>query len=82
MNHMRKARVRDLRYDFKKVERMLQQGEEVQITKRGRVIGRLTPEPVPRHKMPDFMAQLREIYGDKVLDVSGADLIAWDRDRF
>ncbi|HUK73894.1 MAG TPA: hypothetical protein VLV47_00300 [Candidatus Bathyarchaeia archaeon] len=83
MYHMKQATVRDLRYDFKKVEKLLRRGEEVQITKRGRVIGRLTPEPVPRpRQMPDFAARLREIYGDKVLAVSGAELIAWDRDRY
>jgi hypothetical protein len=34
-----------------------------------------------RVQVPDFMARLRKIYGDKVLAVSGADLIAADRDR-
>ena len=38
---MRKASVRDLRYSFKKIERLLREGEEIQITKRRRVIARL-----------------------------------------
>jgi hypothetical protein len=38
MYHMRKASLRDLRYEFKKIERLLRQGEEIQITKRRRVI--------------------------------------------
>lgn len=29
--------------------------------------------------MPDFMARLRAIYGDKVLGVTGSELIAQDR---
>jgi antitoxin (DNA-binding transcriptional repressor) of toxin-antitoxin stability system len=41
---MTKASVRDLRYEFKKIERRLLQGEEIQITKRRRVIARLVPE--------------------------------------
>ena len=41
MYHMKTASVRDLRYDFKKVERMLREGDEVQITKRRAVIARL-----------------------------------------
>ena len=83
MYHMTKASVRDLRYDFKKIERLLLQGEEIQITKRRRVIARLVPESqeVPK-KMPDFEARVRKIYGDKVLAVSGADLISWDRNRY
>jgi antitoxin (DNA-binding transcriptional repressor) of toxin-antitoxin stability system len=82
MYHMRKASVRDLRYGFKKIERLLHQGEEVQITKRRRVIARLIPENVgATAQMPDFLARLRSIYGDKMLRVSGAELIGQDRGR-
>jgi antitoxin (DNA-binding transcriptional repressor) of toxin-antitoxin stability system len=81
MYHMKQATVRDLRYDFKKIERLIHQGEEVEITKRQRVIARLVPE-AKLHPMPDFMARLKSIYGDKVLAVSGAELIAKDRDRY
>jgi antitoxin (DNA-binding transcriptional repressor) of toxin-antitoxin stability system len=83
MYHMKTASVRDLRYDFKKIERLLRQGEEVQITKRRRVIARLVPETTEGAKvLPDFQARLRSIYGDKVLTVSGADLISSDRGRY
>jgi antitoxin (DNA-binding transcriptional repressor) of toxin-antitoxin stability system len=83
MYHMTKASVRDLRYDFKKIERLLRKGEEIQITKRRRVIARLVPEsPVAAKEMPDFLARMRSIFGDKVLAVSGADLISADRDRY
>jgi antitoxin (DNA-binding transcriptional repressor) of toxin-antitoxin stability system len=82
MYHMKQASIRDLRYDFKKIERLLHQGEEVQITKRRRVIARLVPEgPEAARHLPDFMARLRTIYGDKVLAVSGAELLASDRSR-
>jgi len=83
MYHMKKASIRDLRYDFKKIERLLLRGEEIQITKRRRVIARLTPEKEqPSAPMPDFLGRLKAIYGDRVLAVSGADLIAEDRDRY
>ena len=83
MYHMKKASVRDLRYSFRKIERFLRQGEEIEITKRRRVIARLVPESVrcPQN-VPDFLARLREIYGDRVLLVSGAELIAQDRNRY
>ena len=82
MYHMRKASVRDLRYGFKKIERLLHQGEEVQITKRRRVIARLVPENArAAAQMPDFFERLRSIYGDTELVVSGAELIAQDRHR-
>ncbi len=83
MYHMRKATVRDLRYDFKKIETLLRSGEEIQITKHQQVIARLVPERTARSReMPDFLARMRAIYGDKVLEVSGAEVIAEDRDRF
>jgi antitoxin (DNA-binding transcriptional repressor) of toxin-antitoxin stability system len=83
MYHMTKASVRDLRYEFKKIERLLLKGEEIQITKRRRVIARLVPEHAEAlKKMPDFRARVRKIYGDKVLAVSGTDLLAADRDRY
>ena len=83
MYHMKKASVRDLRYAFTKIERLLRQGEEVQITKRRRVIARLVPETAEGPKeMPDFLARLHSIYGDKVLAVTAADLLASDRNRY
>jgi antitoxin (DNA-binding transcriptional repressor) of toxin-antitoxin stability system len=83
MYHMKKASVRDLRYGFKRIERLLHQGEEVQITKRRRVIARLVPDSAEVvKKIPDFLARLRTIYGDKVLTVSGAELVSSDRSRY
>ena len=83
MYHMKTVTIRDLRYDFPKVERILRNGDEVQITKRGRAIARLTPVSDSKPaSLPDFMGRLRAIYGDRVLEVSGADLIRQDRDRF
>ena len=80
---MKKASVRDLRYSFKKIERLLHEGEEIQITKRRRVIARLIPESVrSATQMPDFLARLRSIYGERSLQVSGAELIAQDRNRY
>ena len=82
MHHMKKASVRDLRYHFSEVERLLQQGEKIEITKRKQVIARLLPVRPALSRCPDFLGRLRTIYGDKVLEVSGAQLLAQERDRF
>lgn len=79
---MKKASVRELRYSFKRIERLLQQGDEIQITKRRQVIARLVPEPSLRPTMPDFVTRLRAIYGNETLKISGADLIEQDRSRY
>jgi antitoxin (DNA-binding transcriptional repressor) of toxin-antitoxin stability system len=83
MYHMRKASVRDLRYDFRKIERLLHQGEEILITKRRRVIARLVPEGTESAaEVPDFLGRLRAAYGDKALAVSAAELVSEDRKRY
>ena len=79
---MRKASVRDLRYRFSEVERLLQRGEKIEITKRKKVIARLLPARLSVARRPDFLARLRRIYGDKTLEVSGAELVAQERERF
>lgn len=80
---MKRASIRELRYAFKRVERLLQQGEQVQITRRRRVIARLIPETCQGNpQMPDFVERLRRIYGRKKLRVTGAELIAEDRGRY
>jgi len=83
MYHMKKASIRDLRYGFRKIERLLHQGEEIQITKRRRVIARLVPEgTADGGQLPDFLARLRSIYGGKPMPVTGAELVAEDRNRY
>ena len=82
MYHMRKASIRDLRYRFREVENLLREGEEIQITKRKRIIARLIPAtPAALGRRPDFLARLKKIYRGKPLKVSGAELISRERDR-
>jgi len=66
---MKTATVRELRNEFSKLEAWMQEGEQIEIVKRGRPIARLVPAAKsPRRKLakPDFMAQLKEIWGDRV----------------
>ncbi|MEK7408927.1 MAG: hypothetical protein AAB225_28015 [Acidobacteriota bacterium] len=78
---MIQATLRDLRYDFAAVENLLEAGQEVQITRRKRVIARLLPpEPARGGRPPDFLGRLKTIYGGRRLKVSGAELLARERD--
>jgi len=66
---MKTATVRELRNEFSKLEAWMQEGEQIEIVKRGRPIARLVPAAKSsRRKLvkPDFMAQLKEIWGDRV----------------
>jgi antitoxin (DNA-binding transcriptional repressor) of toxin-antitoxin stability system len=77
---MKTVSVRDLRYDFPKVEELLRSGEEIAITKRRRVIARLTSEPAAKPPLPDFLERMKGIFGDRVLKVTGAEIVSEDRD--
>jgi len=81
---MKRVSVRNLRYDFPKVEELLRSGEEIQITRRKRPIARLKPEPAPelsgRPPLPDFLGRMQANFGDRILSVTGAEIISADRD--
>jgi antitoxin (DNA-binding transcriptional repressor) of toxin-antitoxin stability system len=62
------ATVADLRNNFRRVSAWLENGESVEIVKRGRRFARLVPA-VTTHEKPikvDFAAQLRAVWGQKV----------------
>ncbi len=76
---MKKASVRDLRYRFSAIEATLRQGEEIEIRKRKRVVGRLVPVRPKFSAYPDFSARARKIFGKKTLPVTGAELVSMSR---
>ena len=77
---MKTATVRDLRTKFPVLARWMDNGEQIEITRRGRVIAHLTPAAgskakAGKVKKPDMMKQLREIYGDYVMPEEEAKAI-------
>jgi len=81
MYHMRRASVRDLRYAFKEVEASLAAGEEIEIVKRNRVIAHLVPVAPPKATTVDFEAQLKKLWGDRIVEPGLSQLIIEDRER-
>jgi hypothetical protein len=76
---MASLNMRGLR-DTKKVKTLLRQGKSIELRDRNRVIGRIVPETeqAPPVKWPDFGAELKEIFGDRVL--TPVDDLIKDRD--
>jgi antitoxin (DNA-binding transcriptional repressor) of toxin-antitoxin stability system len=75
---MKTTTVRELRTNFPKVERWIAEGEEVQITKRRRVVATLVP-PARRLRrardVPDFAERVRATFGKRKLTAKqSADL--------
>ena len=64
---MKTATVREVRHEFRKVMDWVQDGETVEISKRGEVIALISPPPVkrvePPGKRPDFLDRIERIYG-------------------
>ena len=66
---MKTATVRDLRNQFPRVAAWIEDGEEVSITKAGKLFARLVPAlPAKTAKLvkPDIMARLKVTWGDRV----------------
>ena len=78
---MKTATLRQLRHEFGAVLALVEQGEAIEITKRGKTIALLSPPPPAKIKKagerPDFAARLRRIFGDTV--VSG-DVVVEERE--
>lgn len=71
INHhkMQTLTVRDLRYDFKKVEAWLANGQEIEITKHGKPVAHLSPPRSGQGGSFDAAAHQRrmiETWGDRV----------------
>lgn len=72
---MKTATVRDLRYDFPRIEAWVQAGEEVLITKHAKPVAKLSaagPSRPARRKLvhPDYRARLKRIWGDRVFSAA------------
>lgn len=68
---MKTATIRQVRHDFGTVLEWVQEGEQVQISKRGKVVALISPPPAAKRsgagKRPDFAGRLKRIFGDQIL---------------
>jgi antitoxin (DNA-binding transcriptional repressor) of toxin-antitoxin stability system len=71
---MKTVTTREVQHHFSRVLDYVEAGEEVQVTRRNKVVARIVlPEPPvkPRRrkvKWPDFRARMTKIFGDKVFE--------------
>ena len=68
---MKTATVADLRNNFRRVSAWLENGETVEIVKRGQVIAQLVPAGRKARKVakPDILARLDEQWGDRTFSL-------------
>jgi prevent-host-death family protein len=68
---MKTATIRQVRHDFSSVLDWVAEGEQVEISKHGKVVALLTPppavKPTLRRKRPDLAARLKMRDGNRVI---------------
>jgi antitoxin (DNA-binding transcriptional repressor) of toxin-antitoxin stability system len=79
---MKRATVRDLRYNFREIEARLSKGEEIEVYKRNKPIGRLIPIQPKPETYPDFAAIARKIFGKKKSRITGTQLVSEQREPY
>jgi antitoxin (DNA-binding transcriptional repressor) of toxin-antitoxin stability system len=79
---MKKATVRDLRYHFQEIEARLNKGEEIELYKRQKMIGRLLPVRPKTAAYPDFSLLRRRIFGTRKTPKTGTDLVSEERGTY
>jgi antitoxin (DNA-binding transcriptional repressor) of toxin-antitoxin stability system len=79
---MKKASIRQVRHDFNSVLDWIDAGEQVEISKRGKVVALLSPPPPLKaarsRKRPDFAARLKMRDGGRVIVAGVMDEILSD----
>jgi antitoxin (DNA-binding transcriptional repressor) of toxin-antitoxin stability system len=79
---MKTANVRQLRHAFGEVMNLIDEGRQVEIVKKGKVVALLSPPPRPKTKkikLPDFKARRKRIFGDRVLP---GNIVAEERESY
>lgn len=76
-----KSNVRDLRYRFREIEARLNRGEEVDLYKRKKLIGKILPVKPAAEAYPDFAALRGKTFGKKKTRTTGTRLMAEERGK-
>ena len=82
---MKTATVRQIRNKFPAMLRLVQNGETVAITSRRKIVAALTPPPKavpPKRAWPDIESRLKKLFAQPIMEVSGAQILAENHDRF
>jgi antitoxin (DNA-binding transcriptional repressor) of toxin-antitoxin stability system len=79
---MKTANVRQLRHAFGEVMSLIEEGQQVEIVKKGKVIALLSPPPgrkPAKVKLPDFATRRKRIFGGRVLP---GNIVAEERESY
>jgi len=80
---MKQATVRDVQHHLSKVLGWVAQGEEVQITRRNKLVAKLVSahDNAGSSELPDFSGRARAIWGDAPIGKSLSSIVVEDREE-
>lgn len=79
MSYMKTATVREVQHDLKKVLSWVEDGEEVRVTRRAKVIARLLPPDAVLVEPPDFLARAKSIWTKQPKGLFLSQIVAEER---
>jgi antitoxin (DNA-binding transcriptional repressor) of toxin-antitoxin stability system len=73
---MKQASIREIKHETSRVLGMVEAGHTVELRRRRKPVAILSPPMKDKAvEMPDFVARLRRIYGDRILETTGTELV-------
>jgi prevent-host-death family protein len=83
MLDMKTASVRDVQHHFSKVLAWVEMGEEVQITRRNKLIAKIVPADTQGRRviLPAFAARARQIWGETPVGKSLTETVLAEREE-
>lgn len=83
MSDMKQANVRQVQRNFSELLGWIEQGQEVLITRRNRIIAKLVPSGDPDSKVewPDFEKRLHKLWGNRTKGKPASTIIVESREE-
>ena len=77
---MKQTTIRELKHEMSKVLALVEAGETVEVRRRKQPVAILSPPARDKAvTKPDFAARMKVIYGERVLEITGTDLVGQER---
>jgi prevent-host-death family protein len=83
MSNMKKATIREVQHNLSEVLRWVEDGEEVQVTRRDRIVAKIVPpERISRKPLwPDFAKRAEAIWGKRPRGKAASEILIEDREE-
>lgn len=79
MSNMKTATVRQMQHNLKEVLSWVEQGEEVSVMRRDKIVARLLPAAPQTVAVPDFVGRARAVWGERPVGKPPSELISEGR---